>query len=143
MRRPCRPAIELRPWGQMIETLLEALPPDQLCECRVLFAGGIHDALSASMVAVAAAPLAERGVQIGVLMGTAYLFTDEAVAGGAIVETFRQEAIGCQRTVLLESSTGHTTRCAPGRFTDEFLQIHTTSSMTAPRRTRFAIPWNG
>lgn len=110
-------------WGQMIDTLLDVLPPDQLSECRVLFAGGIHDAISASMVATAAAALAVRGVQIGVLMGTAYLFTDEAVAGGAIVETFRQEAIRCQRTVLLESGPGHATRCAASRFTGEFFQL--------------------
>ena len=43
----------------------------------VLFAGGVHDARSAAMVAAMAAPLAERGARLGVLMGTAYLFTDE------------------------------------------------------------------
>ena len=44
---------------------------------------------SASMVAALAAPLAERGVAIGVLMGTAYLFTREAVDGGAIMPRFQ------------------------------------------------------
>ena len=51
-------------------------------ESRVLFAGGIHDARSAAMVAALAAPLAARGAKVGVLMGTAYLFTEEAVASG-------------------------------------------------------------
>ena len=54
------------------------------------------------MVAALAAPLAERGAKIGVLLGTAYLFTREAVATGAIVEGFQQEAIRCRGTVLLE-----------------------------------------
>src|SRR5437867_6932478 len=49
----------------------------------LLFAGGIHDHRSAAMVAALAAPLAERGAAAGVLMGTAYLFTQEAVATGA------------------------------------------------------------
>ena len=53
-------------------------------EISIVFAGGIHDSLSAAMVSVLAAPLAQKGVKIGALMGTAYLFTQEAVAGGAI-----------------------------------------------------------
>ena len=42
-------------------------------------------------------PLAERGVAVGVLMGTAYLFTREAVAGGAIVPRFQQEALAATK----------------------------------------------
>src|SRR5690606_8016651 len=48
-------------------------------DLELLFAGGIHDARSAAAVAALAAPLAERGANIGVLMGTGYLFTAEAV----------------------------------------------------------------
>ncbi|MGH3999062.1 MAG: nitronate monooxygenase, partial [Pseudonocardiaceae bacterium] len=66
-------------WDTMIDTLLASVPPADLTECHVLFAGGIHDARSAAMVAAMAATLAERGVRIGVLLGTAYLFTEEAV----------------------------------------------------------------
>ncbi|WP_241255520.1 nitronate monooxygenase, partial [Candidatus Protofrankia californiensis] len=60
---------------------------------HVLFAGGVHDEQSAVMVAAAAAPLAERGARIGVLMGTAYLFTAEAVTSGAILPGFQQVAV--------------------------------------------------
>jgi hypothetical protein len=49
-------------------------------------------------------------VKIGVLMGTAYLFTQEAVAGGAIVPRFQKEAITTQETVLLETGPGHAIR---------------------------------
>jgi acyl transferase domain-containing protein/NAD(P)H-dependent flavin oxidoreductase YrpB (nitropropane dioxygenase family) len=110
-------------WNQMVDVLLNTLPSADLASCRILFAGGIHDALSAAMVATIAAPLAQANAQIGVLMGTAYLFTDEAVDTGAILETFRQEAVKCQRTVLLESGPGHATRCAPTGFAEEFRRL--------------------
>src|SRR5205823_1337352 len=91
-------------WEQMVEILLEHLGPSgKGDDLHIVFAGGIHDAVSASMVAALAAPLAERGVAVGVLMGTAYLFTQEAVASGGIVPRFQKEALGCERTVLLQT----------------------------------------
>jgi len=107
-------------WETMVETLLESVPAQAFPEVQILFAGGVHDALSAAMVAALAAPLAEKGAQIGVLIGTAYLFTAEAVTCGAIVPGFQEEAIRCDRTVLLESGPGHSTRCAATPFADLF-----------------------
>ncbi len=107
-------------WNMMVDAILEAMPSSGLADCHVLFAGGIHDAVSASAVAALAAPLVERGVKIGVLMGTAYLFTHEAVASGAIVEGFQQEAIRCRRTVLLETGPGHSTRCTDSAYAEAF-----------------------
>ncbi|WP_407288629.1 SDR family NAD(P)-dependent oxidoreductase [Streptomyces sp. BP-8] len=89
-------------------------------EFDVLFAGGIHDARSAAMAAAAAAPLAERGARIGVLMGTAYLFTEEAVATGAVQPGFQDTALACERTVLLRTAPGHATRCAETAYAAEF-----------------------
>ncbi len=96
-------------WDLQIEILLRHPAPQEL---RVVFAGGIHDARSAAMVAAMAAPLVDRGAKIGVLMGTAYLFTPEAVACGAIQPAFQQAALACTQTVLLETAPGHATRCA-------------------------------
>src|SRR6185436_9402779 len=107
-------------WDLMVDVLLESLPAAELARCQVLFAGGIHDALSASMVATLAARLAERGASVGVLLGTAYLFTEEAVTSGAIVKGFQEEAIRCDRTVLLETGPGHSTRCADTAFAEMF-----------------------
>jgi len=90
-------------------------------ELHLLFAGGVHDAASAAAVAAVAAPLAARGAKIGALMGTAYLFTDEAVAGGAIQPGFQDAALRCEETVLLETSPGHATRCVRSPFVDTFL----------------------
>lgn len=108
-------------WDTMIRVLLAELPAGANAgEYHVLFAGGIHDGFSAAMVAAMAAPLAERGIRVGVLIGTAYLFTEEAVQCGAITPGFQQAALTCDRTVLLETGPGHATRCAPSPFAGDF-----------------------
>jgi acyl transferase domain-containing protein/NAD(P)H-dependent flavin oxidoreductase YrpB (nitropropane dioxygenase family)/NAD(P)-dependent dehydrogenase (short-subunit alcohol dehydrogenase family)/acyl carrier protein len=102
-------------WEQMTEEILRFLSANGRLEANayhVLFAGGIHDALSAAMVAAMAAPLAEAGVRIGISMGTGYIFTQEAVSTGAIVRAFQEEALKSQVTVLFETGPGHAIRCA-------------------------------
>lgn len=108
-------------WDTMIRVLLAELPAGASGgEYHVLFAGGIHDGLSAAMVSAMAAPLAERGIRVGVLLGTAYLFTEEAVQSRAITPGFQQAALTCDQTVLLETGPGHATRCAPSPFAGDF-----------------------
>ncbi len=109
-------------WNSMIATLLDELKDADAADCHVLFAGGIHDARSASMVAAMASPLAARGVRVGVLLGTSYLFTEEIVTAGAIGSVFQQKALECDGTVLVESGPGHAVRCVPNPFTEEFEQ---------------------
>ncbi|HTJ43578.1 MAG TPA: SDR family NAD(P)-dependent oxidoreductase [Kofleriaceae bacterium] len=104
-------------WEAQIDRLLAS---PHAGDVSVLFAGGVHDARSAAMVAAMAAPLAARGAKVGVLMGTAYLFTHEAVAAGAIQPGFQEEALACDRTVLLETAPGHATRCADTAFATAF-----------------------
>ena len=89
-------------------------------ELSLVFAGGIHDARSAALVSALTAPLAARGVKIGVLVGTAYLFTAEAVDSGAIVRAYQEEALRCRETVLLESGPGHQVRVSPTPFAAQF-----------------------
>ncbi|MHB1845698.1 MAG: beta-ketoacyl synthase N-terminal-like domain-containing protein, partial [Deltaproteobacteria bacterium] len=104
-------------WEQALERLLAQPEPEEL---SILFAGGIHDARSAAMVAALGAPLAAQGAKLGVLMGTAYLFTEEAVSTGAITRAFQEEAIRCERTILLETAPGHSTRCVDGGYASAF-----------------------
>ncbi|MFB7253450.1 SDR family NAD(P)-dependent oxidoreductase [Streptomyces nojiriensis] len=104
-------------WEEQIERLLACPEPEAL---DVLFAGGIHDERSAAMAVAAAAPLAARGARIGVLMGTAYLFTEEAVAAGAIRPGFQRTAVECADTVLLHTAPGHATRCADTPYAAAF-----------------------
>lgn len=108
-------------WESMIEVLLSAIPAKaDPGEYHVVFAGGIHDTISSAMVAALAAPLVERGIKIGVLMGTAYLFTKEAVSSGAIVEKFQEAALKCEDTVLLETGPGHAIRCIDSPYKKVF-----------------------
>ncbi|HEU4759321.1 MAG TPA: SDR family NAD(P)-dependent oxidoreductase [Dehalococcoidia bacterium] len=115
------PRCSLVLWETMVEALLEWTDAGHDgSSLHILFAGGVHDDLSAAMVATLAAPLAAGGVKVGVLMGTAYLFTDEAVAAGAITDGYRKEAMRCDRTVLLETGPGHSTRVAETPYADTF-----------------------
>ncbi|HEY9547717.1 MAG TPA: beta-ketoacyl synthase N-terminal-like domain-containing protein, partial [Solimonas sp.] len=107
-------------WEEMIDVLLEHVKPGEEKDIHVLFAGGVHDALSGAMVAAMTAPLAGRGMKVGALMGTAYLFTDEIVSTGAIVGGFQDQALACARTKNLETGPGHATRCADTGFAAEF-----------------------
>ena len=108
-------------WESMIEKLLEV--PEKLApRMHILFAGGIHDGRTGAMITALAAPLAARGMKIGVLMGTAYLFTSEAVACGAIVPKFQEEALKCTRTINLETGPGHASRCVFTPFAKEFYE---------------------
>ncbi|MFD4507118.1 SDR family NAD(P)-dependent oxidoreductase [Streptomyces sp. NPDC058457] len=95
--------------------VLEDFPDAENVE--VFFAGGIHDERSAAMVATLAAPLTARGAAVGLLMGTAYLFTEEAVDRGAIQPLFQRQVVAAASTALLETAPGHATRCVPSPFT--------------------------
>jgi acyl transferase domain-containing protein/NAD(P)H-dependent flavin oxidoreductase YrpB (nitropropane dioxygenase family) len=110
-------------WEAQVAVLTEFLdgqPAEVPREVQIFFAGGVHDARSAAMVVALAAPLTARGVQIGVLMGTAYLFTDEAVRHGAVVPLFQRKLLAARRTALLQTAPGHVTRCLDSDFVAEF-----------------------
>lgn len=108
-------------WQSMIEVLLDSIGPrDNASAFHVLFAGGIHDQMSAAMVATLTAPLTARGIKVGFLVGTAYLFTEEAVRTGAIVDKFQQAALQCNETVLLETGPGHSIRCIDSPYKEIF-----------------------
>lgn len=94
-------------WEQQISRLLKFENPQEL---NLLFAGGIHDERSAAMVAAMAAPLAARGAKVGVLMGSAYIATKEAVVANAVNEYFQKQCIAGDRTALLETAPGHAIR---------------------------------
>ncbi|GAA0548673.1 type I polyketide synthase [Chitinophaga japonensis] len=104
-------------WERQVERLLQEEHAGQF---SIFFAGGIHDALSAAFVSVLAAPLAAKGARIGVLMGTAYIYTREAVSSGAILQQFQEQAMEHKETVLLETAPGHETRCLYTPFADFF-----------------------
>ncbi|MFB9685221.1 SDR family NAD(P)-dependent oxidoreductase [Amycolatopsis plumensis] len=112
-------------WEAQLGVLADflATTPDAAADLQLLFAGGIHDERSAAMVAALAAPVAARGAAIGVLMGTAYLFTREAVDAGAVLPLFQRRLLEAEHTDLLETAPGHATRCVRSPFTEEYAAI--------------------
>lgn len=108
-------------WGRMVDTLVDHPAVRREADgIHVLFAGGIHDARSAAIAAIMAVPLVERGVRVGFLMGTGYVFTAEAVQSGSITETFQKVAVECTETVGLVTGPGHASRCAVTPFVLDF-----------------------
>ncbi|MFI5067919.1 MAG: beta-ketoacyl synthase N-terminal-like domain-containing protein, partial [Streptosporangiales bacterium] len=103
----------------VIEEFLADLP-EAAGQLQLLLAGGIHDARSAAMAAAVVAPLSRRGVGVGVLMGTSYLFTREAVEHRAILPLFQRMAVQARETALLETAPGHVTRALDTAFVGEF-----------------------
>ncbi|HEY2063219.1 MAG TPA: SDR family NAD(P)-dependent oxidoreductase [Amycolatopsis sp.] len=112
-------------WEAQLGVLQDFLAgtPGAARELQILFAGGIHDERSAAMVAALAAPVAERGAAIGVLMGTAYLFTRESVDAGAVLPLFQRQLLDAEHTDLLETAPGHATRCVRSPFTEEYAAV--------------------
>jgi|CXWL01.1.fsa_nt_gi acyl transferase domain-containing protein/NAD(P)H-dependent flavin oxidoreductase YrpB (nitropropane dioxygenase family)/NAD(P)-dependent dehydrogenase (short-subunit alcohol dehydrogenase family) len=107
-------------WEHAVDTLAGGALAAAGSSPQVLFAGGIHDDVSAAMVAALSAPLSAHGIQCGVLMGTAYLFTEEAVRCGAVTKSFQHQAISSGHTTTIETGPGHVIRCAPTPFATAF-----------------------
>lgn len=107
-------------WQSACDIIAQYIQNKPAKDLHLVFAGGIHDDLSAAMIAGMTAPLAKAGVKIGLLMGTAYLFTKEAVDAGAIVPRFQEEAIKCDDTSLLQTGPGHAIRCIKTPYFDVF-----------------------
>jgi NAD(P)H-dependent flavin oxidoreductase YrpB (nitropropane dioxygenase family) len=114
---PAGPHASLPLWDAQVERLMAF---GDAAGLSVMFAGGVHDERSAAMVAALAGPLAERGADVRVLMGTAYLFTPEAVAAGAIVPGYQDVALACEGTALLETAPGQAIRCARTPYVGTF-----------------------
>lgn len=109
-------------WSTMIDRLVQVVDEQGIpaADIQCLFAGGIHDELSSALLQTMLSPLAQRGVKLGIIMGSAYLFTKEIVENGAIVNEFQDTVLACTHTVNLESGPGHASRCAYTPFAESF-----------------------
>lgn len=106
-------------WQHAIDALMSAKieSPESL---HLIFAGPIHDSLSAAMTAAAIAPLTARGMKVGLQLGSAYFFTPESVAGGIVTDSFHQRILQCRETVVLSTPSGPAIRSARTPFVDEY-----------------------
>ncbi|HMQ59807.1 MAG TPA: SDR family NAD(P)-dependent oxidoreductase [Flavilitoribacter sp.] len=110
-------------WDQAISILKNEVPEARQKELNILFAGGVYNATSAAMVSALAGQLVAKGASIGVIMGTAYLFTEEILNTGTIVPTFQKAALKCNDTALISYMTGRFIRCVPTPIVDKFRHI--------------------
>lgn len=110
-------------WGSIVQALKDhpAIQREGR-NVQIVLAGGIHDAVSAAMAATVAEPLAALGAQVGVLMGTGYLFTREIVESGAIVPDYQNVALDCGETRCLWEGPGFASRCAITPIVEEFTE---------------------
>jgi acyl transferase domain-containing protein/NAD(P)H-dependent flavin oxidoreductase YrpB (nitropropane dioxygenase family)/NAD(P)-dependent dehydrogenase (short-subunit alcohol dehydrogenase family)/acyl carrier protein len=106
-------------WEKQMTRLFQE---EDLSKFSVFFAGGIHDAFSSAFVSVMSAGLAARGVKIGVLMGTSYLYTKEIVKTGAINSHYQKLAVENEKTACLETVPGQISRVIPTPFVDYFTE---------------------
>ena len=111
------PLLSMVLWEKQINRLLKE---DDKSTLRIFFAGGIHDAFSSAFVSIMSATLAAKGAKIGVLMGTSYLYTKEAVKSGAITSQYQKQIVEKKETILLEAAPGQETRSVKSPFTERF-----------------------
>ena len=110
-------------WSLMTDAILAEVAAGHVKgeDVTCIFAGGIHDALSSAMVQLLTAPLAAAGVKIGILMGSAYVFTREIVETGAVLPAFQETIRDATDTVNLTTGPGHVSRGARTPFVEDFL----------------------
>jgi acyl transferase domain-containing protein/NAD(P)H-dependent flavin oxidoreductase YrpB (nitropropane dioxygenase family)/NADP-dependent 3-hydroxy acid dehydrogenase YdfG len=109
-------------WSLMIDQILTEIDRQKVdpSDLQCVFAGGIHDAFSSAVLQVMLAPLIARGVRLGVIIGTAYVFTKEIVDTGAVLSGFQDAMVKIDDTVALTTGPGHASRCARTPFVDDF-----------------------
>ncbi|MFC5724500.1 SDR family NAD(P)-dependent oxidoreductase [Streptomyces gamaensis] len=103
-------------WEAQLAVLEDFLAGQQQPAVDVLFAGGIHDARSAAAVAALTTGIRAAGATTGILMGTAYLFTEEAVHCGAVQPLYQRQALAAEHTAVLRTGPGQVTRCLPSPY---------------------------
>ena len=107
-------------WEQCVEYLLNAKLPKPNQSYHIIFAGGIADPATCASARLLSYKAKESGIRIGILTGTPYLYTDEAVSTGAIIVSYRETVINASTTINLETGAGHASRCASTPFAKEF-----------------------
>ena len=122
MRRPRRPAVELCPLGAGCRVLrgghrLAGVAAESL---SVVFAGGIHDARSAALVAATGGRPGGAGSEDRHPDGHRLSLHARGRGHRCHRSALPGEALRCAETVLLETGPGHQVRVSPTPFVDRF-----------------------
>jgi acyl transferase domain-containing protein/NAD(P)H-dependent flavin oxidoreductase YrpB (nitropropane dioxygenase family)/acyl carrier protein len=95
-------------WESSIHELLQK--SSKLGDMSLLAAGGLSGEISSVFVSGVFATLIEKGVSIGLQLGTAYLATKEASNNGIISEDYNKQVALNNKTLVLGTPVGHRVR---------------------------------
>jgi len=110
-------------WEECTNWLKSCSLPKKKDNYHLVLAGGIADVDTCATARLISLELRNIGFHVGYLSGTPYLYTDEAVESGAIIESYRTTVIEANATVNLETGAGHASRCAVTPFANEFQEL--------------------
>ncbi|MEW6775120.1 MAG: SDR family NAD(P)-dependent oxidoreductase [Bdellovibrionota bacterium] len=99
-------------WQSVIQALVDR-PAAGGLKAYVVLAGGFGNAKGATAAAALCARAKKAGHAFGIQMGTAFLFTKEAVETGAASSTFQQVVIDLDRTETIGDTVMTPARMAP------------------------------
>ena len=115
------PISSLTLWERCL-SIISIMSKHKSQQIKILFAGGIHDELSAKILRglIDSFPIENFHPIFGLLVGSAYLSTEEIVDLGSITNLYQEVTINSTVTTYLETSKGHQTRCALTPFAENF-----------------------
>ncbi|NHJ47928.1 MAG: SDR family NAD(P)-dependent oxidoreductase [Asgard group archaeon] len=106
-------------WEQCLDVLEKRVKANTIPESiAILFAGGIHDDLSAAMVEVMCARVAGEKIKCGLHMGSVYLFTKEIIKTKSMVQLYQKMAIDTSETRITGDTVNVRARSAPTPYVD-------------------------
>ena len=101
---------------EMGTELLSQLEDAALQEKTLVYAGGISTEAASHFISGMAAGLSQRGLKIGIQVGTAYLFTREIVETGALHARYQKEVLHQKETQVIGRTVGLPSRTLASPF---------------------------
>ncbi|ACN16274.1 predicted polyketide synthase [Desulforapulum autotrophicum HRM2] len=108
-------------WEAGVSKLLNGTDFD-LGNLSLVFAGGISTRYGSWFISGLASVLAEKGVKIGIQVGSAYLFSQEIVKTGSIKAQYQEIISKENETMVIGESVGLASRTAPNEFARMMIQ---------------------
>ncbi len=111
-------------WAQSLD-LISKMIQDQINpqEITILLAGGIGGPIGAAFVAGMVGDLAEKGLKVGLQIGTKYLATKEAVDTQAITEAYQRLILNSNHTVILGRTVNTRARAAGSPMAEKLVSL--------------------
>lgn len=110
-------------WNANLNQLEEAHKNGMdLNEVSVLLAGGIGSPRGSAFIAGMTDHLTEKGLKVGLQLGTAYLTTEEAVKAKAITDSYRRLTLESHDTVVVGRTVNTMTRVACSQMASKLVE---------------------